>query len=234
MTRRPFGLTALTLLVLALAALGAAGLGWVTVSALRVEEDQRAAAAAAERAEKERLALWRLDGRVAPSLGLEAIRQYEHFTALYAPPGDPSGGPQYLSPLISADLPAWIPLHFQFDASAGWTSPQVLPEAVEARLANPANDLDLSNLTDDRRNRLAELNRRFPATLTKNRFKALDADTSDSSAVVVAVVPSRGMENPSQRSDMPPPGPVSPKSQGAGQTSVAARRCRLRTPETRR
>jgi signal transduction histidine kinase len=225
MTRRPFGLTSLTLLVLALAAFGAAGLGWVTVSALRVEEDQRTAAAAAERSEKERLALWKLDGRIAPALGLEGFRQYEHFTGLYAPPGDGPGGPQYLSPLISIELPDWIPLHFQFDPAVGWMSPQVLPESVVSRLANPVNDLDLSNLTDERRERLASLNRRFPIARTAASFKPLDADTSDASAVVVALVPSRTVEVPTPLTEATPVAPpgvgltaglLPPKSQWFG------------------
>jgi len=64
---------------LGIAALLLGGLGWATRAALRVEEDQRLAAANArasedlfqakkERADALRAALWRLDTRLAPAL----------------------------------------------------------------------------------------------------------------------------------------------------------------------
>lgn len=186
MTRRPFGLLGLTVLILAVAALVAGGLGWVTVSALSVEENQRLAAAQADRSDKERLALWRLDGRIFPTLGLEGYRNYEHFTALYSPPDEPPGSPLQLSPLISSELPEWMLLHFQLDPAMGWSSPQVLPEAVVNRLAHPSNDLDLRNLTEERRTLLADLNRRLPAARTITALKDIDLETPDGSAIVIA------------------------------------------------
>lgn len=186
MTRRPFGLLGLTVLILAVAALVAGGLGWVTVSALSVEENQLLAAAQADRSDKERLALWRLDGRIFPTLGLEGYRNYEHFTALYSPPDEPPGSPLHLSPLISSELPEWMLLHFQLDPAMGWSSPQVLPEAMVNRLASPSNDLDLRNLTEDRRMLLADLNRRLPAGTTIASLKDIDIETPDGSAIVIA------------------------------------------------
>jgi signal transduction histidine kinase len=186
MTRRPFSLLGLTVLILAVAALVAGGLGWVTVSALAVEENQRLAAAQADRSDKERLALWRLDGRIFPTLGLEGYRNYEHFTALYSPPDEPPGGPLHLSPLISSELPEWMLLHFQLDPATGWSSPQVLPEAMVNRLASPSNDLDLRNLTEERRTLLADLNRRLPSSRTIAALKDIDLETPDGSAIVIA------------------------------------------------
>jgi signal transduction histidine kinase len=186
MTRRPFGLLGLTVLILAVAALVAGGLGWVTVSALSVEENQRLAAAQADRSDKERLALWRLDGRIFPTLGLEGYRNYEHFTALYSPPNEPPGSPLHLSPLISSELPEWMLLHFQMDPTTGWSSPQVLPEVVVNRLAHPSNDLDLRNLTEERRTLLADLNRRLPTDRTIAALKDIDLESPDGSAIVIA------------------------------------------------
>ena len=79
---------------LAIAVLLLGGLGWATRAALRVEEDQRLAAANAQKAEqlylqqkersdKLRLALWRLDSRLSPALAREAPRPYPHYVALH-------------------------------------------------------------------------------------------------------------------------------------------------------
>ena len=75
-----------SLVFLAVAALVAGGLGWATVAALRLESEQIAERAEAEHAGKIRLALWRLDSRVAPLLAREDSRPYDHFSAVSAPP----------------------------------------------------------------------------------------------------------------------------------------------------
>src|SRR5947209_19271595 len=81
---------------LGIAALLLGGLGWATRAALRVEDDQRLAAANARAAEelfqakKERAdalhnALWRLDTRLTGALAREESRPYPQYTARHTP-----------------------------------------------------------------------------------------------------------------------------------------------------
>src|SRR5688572_3891251 len=126
---------------LGIAALLLGGLGWATRAALRVEEEQRLAAAnrraaedlfqaKKERADALRAALWRLDARFAPALGREESRPFPQYVALHTPFPALTGtwiacapGQVYLpSPLLTAELPEWMRLHFQIDQN-GWTSP---------------------------------------------------------------------------------------------------------------
>jgi signal transduction histidine kinase len=146
------------------------GLGWVTVASLRVEAAQLEATARADRANQERLALWRLDGHLLPALGLENNRPFGHYSALYTqyPVWDPgqeapaSGAPQFASPLLSADLPPWMLLHFQLDPDRGWESPQVVTPELADRLRTSFG-LSLANVTPQRALVLADLRARFPA-----------------------------------------------------------------------
>ena len=120
------GFLAASLLVLA-------GLGWTTASALDAEAGQRLATAQADRAARERLALWRLDGLVLPVVARESGRPFDQYTAP--------------SPVSAEPLPDWVVLHAQLDPAAGWSSPQaggsagrfeslqrLLPPADAARL----------------------------------------------------------------------------------------------------
>src|SRR6266496_4290559 len=70
----------------AVAVLVAGGLGWATVAALRIENEQIAEHAQAEHAANIRLALWRLDGRLSPLLAREVSRPFDHYRAVSAPP----------------------------------------------------------------------------------------------------------------------------------------------------
>src|SRR5262245_64164067 len=101
----------------AIVALVIGGLGWVTAAALRLElSDQM------------RLALWRLDSRVAPALAREDSRPYQHYDPLYVPlpalntacQAMPPGSVLELSPLLNAELPDWMALHFQCTAKGNW------------------------------------------------------------------------------------------------------------------
>src|SRR5439155_3083328 len=126
----------------AIAGLVVGGLGWATAAALRLEVEQREARAQAELYDNMRLALWRLDGRISPVLAREDARPYHHFSAVSAPPlalrqdGSPwpSGAVLQVSPLVNAELPDWVSLHFQADAAKGWDSPQVLSTSLSERL----------------------------------------------------------------------------------------------------
>jgi signal transduction histidine kinase len=140
------------------------GLGWATVAALRLENEQLKARTETEQQNRLRLALWRLDSLVAPALAKEDSRPYNHYSAVFAPPtalgndGQPLQPGTVLepSPLLSAELPDWMLLHFQLDAS-GWRSPQVLSPTLATHLHNAALDVSFTNATPERNQLLAEL-----------------------------------------------------------------------------
>ena len=64
----------------AICALVAGGLGWATFAAVRLEDQQLREHAEAERADRMRLALWRLDSYVAPLIAVEDGRPFNHYT----------------------------------------------------------------------------------------------------------------------------------------------------------
>src|SRR5262249_6852356 len=133
---------------------------------------------------KLRLALWRLDGHVAPLLAREDSRPYAHFTPLHPPipalnehglPLEP-GRVLVPSPLMEAELPDWMLLHFQVDAKNGWRSPQVLPQKLVRTLRWPPSTLTLQNVTPERADLLCDLAKRYPhaslLAVVKNRTPA--------------------------------------------------------------
>jgi signal transduction histidine kinase len=141
---------------LLVAVLVTGGLGWVTMEALRLEAE-------AERASHLRVALWRLDSRVSPLLAREDSRPFDHYSAIYASPlAFQNDGACYNagtvlepSPLLHADLPEWMLLHFQTTCEKGWESPQVPSERLLQRLQG--SRIQMKNVTADRRDLLREL-----------------------------------------------------------------------------
>jgi signal transduction histidine kinase len=183
---------------LGIAALLLGGLGWATRAALRVEEDQRLAAANAraaedlfqakkERADALRAALWRLDTRLAPALAREESRPYPQYVAMHTPfPALTSTGiacapgQVYLpSPLLTAEVPDWMRLHFQIDHN-GWTSPQVIPEDLQKTLRKQPIELALNNVTPERGTVLKTLCERFPAASIMTTFRELGVTAVES------------------------------------------------------
>jgi signal transduction histidine kinase len=154
-----------------IAALLAGGLGWATAVALRLEREQLAERAAAVRAVRLRLALGRLDGEVAPLLAREDARPFNHYSTLFPPAlaltagGAPVAPGSVLepSPLLQAELPGWMLLHFQADAAPDgcWASPQVPPAALR-RLKDGGGLTALPNVTAGRARLLAELAAALP------------------------------------------------------------------------
>jgi signal transduction histidine kinase len=167
----PGGLAAFVLIVV----LVAGGLGWVTAAALRLEREQFRARAEAELAGRVRLALWQLDGRLSPLLAREDSRPYNHYIALYRPPQVlvsrksrlvVDDAVRELSPLLTADLPDWMVLHFQADADSGWGSPQVPFPGLIEHLKKGKVPATFRNVTPERARLLEQLSRRLsPATL---------------------------------------------------------------------
>jgi signal transduction histidine kinase len=135
------------------------------LAAQRRQREQEQAQAQEEFAGRVRLALWRLDSRLALLLAREETRPYSQYSALFAPPValDSKGmlcAPATVlepSPLLNADLPEWMLLHFQSSAEAGWGSPQVLPDRLVRQLGK--DRIALANVTARRRLALAELAR---------------------------------------------------------------------------
>jgi signal transduction histidine kinase len=178
---------------LGISALVAGGLGWVTREALHMEQERRQASAArdreklqqereerwaeevgrvqADRAEKTRLALWRLDGRLTPALAREDSRPYPQYEALHTPfpalkPDGTAWEPGQVlipSPLLTAPLPEWMLLHFQVDRLKGWTSPQVIDPSLQRTLRRQPVELALNNVDDVHCKRLEELKASYPA-----------------------------------------------------------------------
>jgi signal transduction histidine kinase len=150
---------------LLIVALLAGGLGWITDAALALERQHREASAEAELHAQLQLALSLLDSRVRPFLTREDSRAYNHYSAIYAPSlvfnsdGNPYAGGTVLapSPLLHADLPEWMLLHFQVDRESGWASPQVLSPFLLERLGSPAFQSLLVNATPQRGELLHDL-----------------------------------------------------------------------------
>ena len=165
----PAGLAAFLLI----AALVAGGLGWATAAALRLEREQLQARAEAELAAKVRLALWQLDSRLSPLLAREDSRPYNHYIALFRPPRVlvargaglvADDAVRELSPLLTAELPEWMELHFQADVDSGWGSPQVPFPGLIAHLKKGKVPTTFRNVTADRARLLEQLRPRLSAT----------------------------------------------------------------------
>src|SRR5262245_30794367 len=99
----------------------AGGLGWATRASLRLEQERLHAQARAEHSDRLRLALWRLDSRMTAFLAREEGRPFNHYSAVFAPTlaldsrgrALTPGGVIEPSPLLGAELPEWVLLHFQ-------------------------------------------------------------------------------------------------------------------------
>jgi signal transduction histidine kinase len=223
MTRRLFGAVSGPIAFFLVATLVFAGLGWVTYSALGVERSQRESAARAELGNNLRVALWQLDSRMLPTLGVEDSRPYYH----YAPP-DPAA-----TPLFVATLPDWMKLHFQLEPTTGWTSPLV-PDPATCDLVREAwAEVSPHNMSPERAQVLKDLIFRCPAGPTYDLFAATDrsipADSYSLAAPLVAgdvqaetefspVVPFPGASSVNPAPSAPP------NADGAGIANVSGTR----------
>ena len=128
MTKRP-ALIWLTFFLFLALALGA--MGWMTRTVLRLDQAQARATAAAQLEENVRLALWRMDGAIAPIISQETSRPYFEYSPMF--PAEraytrmytelKSGDVLVPSPLLKPASP-YILLHFQIDPDGNVTSPQ--------------------------------------------------------------------------------------------------------------
>ena len=160
-----------TLAFLLVVGLVLSGLGWLTAAALGLERDGQTAQAQAQEFEKLRLALWRLDGLLAPVLAREDSRPYQDYSEMFAPvallqadgSSMPAGRVFEPSPLLTDELPDWMLLHFQVDALGNWKSPQVFSDALAGRMQRSVPALNLVNRTTERRVLLGLLSQQLPA-----------------------------------------------------------------------
>ncbi len=143
-----------------------AGLGWVTVAALRVEQEQRDSAAEVELGHNLRIALWRLDGRMLSPLSVEDSRPFQHYAGGELPTVYGPGS----APLLDAPLPDWMLLHFQVDSEAGWTSPQVMSPTLAMQCRQNWPGLNLRNVNHDKAALLDNLKAKFPAQQVTEGF----------------------------------------------------------------
>jgi signal transduction histidine kinase len=180
-------------LVIAVLVIG--GLGWVTSAALRLETDQAEANAKAEFDGRVHLAMWRLHSRLAPAFAREESRPYNHYIAISAPSLALSADGQTLkpgsvlepSPLLSADLPDWMLLHFQTDDKGVWASPQVLTESLHRRLIDKSIGACLINATPERAKILAGLAAPSPKAktlLAEARERSADLSIKDTAMLL--------------------------------------------------
>ena len=116
-----------------------AGLGWTSVRVVQLEREERLARVEAERQETLRAALWRLDFWLAPRLARESTRTWFDYEP-YHPQNiaynrllEPIAEGEVLlpSPLLTFSSP-YLPAHFQWRRSTGFTSPQIPSEALVA------------------------------------------------------------------------------------------------------
>lgn len=201
------GFTAITALVVG-------GLGWATLAALELEQRQLQAESQTDRAAQVRLALWRLDGRITPTFAREDSRPFAHYSAV-SPLSDAmrddgsfwSAGSVWLpSPLLDAELPDWMRLHFQVDPVHGWTSPQVISRPLACQLEESPNDLHLINVSSSRQVLLHHLREDYPAEefFAQMRQYGLTAPDSPSVDSLVAPEPSAQPAVPNQSLSPPP------------------------------
>ncbi len=146
-------------------ALVAGGLSWLTVVALRLEAERLEARAREKVSGEVQLAMSLMDSRVRDGLARENSRPYHHYSAIFAPSllffnnGSPTqpGAVVEPSPLLAADLPDWMLLHFQVSVDGGWSSPYVLSPAMQERFRNADLENLLVRVTPERACLLEEL-----------------------------------------------------------------------------
>ena len=124
-----------------------AAMGWMSLTALRLDRARALAHQQAAVEENVRLALWRMDSSVSPLIARENARPYFAYSPFY-PAGRAytrmfaeieSGEVLLPSPLLT-ELPPGVVLHFQFEPDGSLSSPQVptgnMRDLAEARYTN--------------------------------------------------------------------------------------------------
>lgn len=127
-------------------------MGWISLTALRLEREQILAERRAAIEENVRLALWRIDSTLLPFIGRESARPYESYQPFVTVPQALTSSytqvdaPVLLpSPLLSNSSP-FVLCYFQFDPDGKLTSPQV-PRGEMNKVAQENNDVTESEVS---------------------------------------------------------------------------------------
>lgn len=115
------------------AALALGAMAWVSAHLVELQRRELAAGLEVRRADRMRIALWRMDSWLTPLLAQEAARPWYEYRAFYEPPEGqytamlqevPEGALLARSPLLTFRSD-YLPLHFQIEPDQSLTSPQV-------------------------------------------------------------------------------------------------------------
>ncbi|MEN6449525.1 MAG: HAMP domain-containing sensor histidine kinase [Thermoguttaceae bacterium] len=125
-----------------------AAMGWISLTAVRLERAERDARRQALVEERVRLALWRMDSALTPLLAQESARPdqaYQAFVAAGRPAGLPGLGPSGSlwtpSPLLTTATPQVL-LYFEIAPDGRVSSPQVPAERFQKLLRSGHIDQD--------------------------------------------------------------------------------------------
>ena len=172
-----------------------AAMGWVSWTALRLDDVQRRAAWHAEQEEKVRLALWRLDSAVTPLILEESARPYQNYETFPTisrahKKGGSSSAESDLpnpSPLL-VSTPEQVLLHFQWSVNGALTSPQV-PTGPQRTLAEKSyTTSERLDLASQRLEQLKQLLQQPVMTPTVSGPVSIASSTLSRSSSTPAVV----------------------------------------------
>jgi signal transduction histidine kinase len=188
-------------------ALACGALAWLSVTTVRLERAEARARAEGLVEERVRLALWRMDGRLARLLAQESTRAVSAWESFYVPAHafDQVGGARepsttrIASPLLQG-TPEGVRLHFTFRGTGPLSSPQV-PAGGQRALALSAGT------TREKIEQYGALLAELDARLDRRKLLDLDPGTS-SPEVVVAVSQVQRNVSPSPAREVPQQGVI--------------------------
>lgn len=118
-----------------------AAVGWLSFRALESERAETLARQQAQWEENARLALWRIDSKLAPLVTQESARPYFSYSTFFpVERSRPTKGvtkstaPEPIPSPLVAQLPPLVLLHFQIDAAGHFSSPRVPPQDLRPRV----------------------------------------------------------------------------------------------------
>jgi hypothetical protein len=171
-------------------ALACGALGWLSVTTLRLERAEAQARAEGAVEERVRLALWRMDGRLARLLAQESTRVVSAWESFYVPLhvfAQDGSAPEPSTARIASPLlygtPEEVRLHFAFKGMGPLRSPQV-PVGGQRELALAAGAR--SEQLQQYGARLAELE----ARLDRRALLQLETGTPSPETIIAAREPS--------------------------------------------
>ena len=117
------------------------------------------------------------------------------------------------SPLLNAELPEWMMLHFQIDPQFGWQSPQVISDELAQILRRTHADLKIPNVTPERKQLLSSLSKQFPTKEAVAICSVRGLKQADEPMFPIELEPTEPLVNP-------PPQP-NPTDSGPQQQQIA-------------